>query len=197
MILRSVFVILCGILLFGNSPPVFGLDESWIIEQVSPFTGKWKLSLSNNGVDACNSTLGTALSVKGTKWHAVASNHEAKTYFSSPITKWDSPITKYGDKAAVVLEKTPRKLRDGTVLGHKTSLFLSENIASKGLIKIEVTLAPDIETPKELEPLFCKIYGSGIAKQEGFPLQVSYINEMGKRIRVLETVSITSGSSFF
>jgi hypothetical protein len=91
---------------------------------------------------------------------------------------------------SMLVEKKPRKLKDGTILGHKASQYLTDNLASTGLKKVEFWVTPDVQAPPELKQVFSKIYGVGLSSMAGLPLKVSYIDENGKRTPVFETKSV-------
>ncbi len=141
------------------------------------------------------------LATKAPEWNVVMYNDKTKAYFVSPLAEWkgaqsslkNSAKTRqaYSRATTSLIEKPPHKVRDELILGHKTSLYLTDNLVTTGLKKVEFSITPEIEAPPQLQQVFGKIYGVGLTKLKGLPLKVSYIDENGKRSPVFETRRIS------
>lgn len=149
---------------------------------------------------AVNKKMGCTLVTKAPQWNVVMYNDKTKVYFLSPLSEWKgaslkAASSKNGSKTAsfsktMLVEKKPKKLQDGKILGHKASQYLTDNLASTGLKKVEFWVTPDVQAPPELKTVFSKIYGVGLSSMAGLPLKVSYIDENGKRTPVFDTKEI-------
>lgn len=172
--------------------------KGWCLLQDNPHTGQWNVYLSPAGMAAVNKKMGCTLVTKAPQWNVVMYNDKTKVYFLSPLSEWKGASIKASQgKAgkqqaykAMLVEKKPKKLKDGTILGHKASQYLTDNLASTGLKKVEFWVTPDVQAPPELKQVFSKIYGVGLSSMSGLPLKVSYIDENGKRTPVFETKKI-------
>jgi hypothetical protein len=177
--------------------------KGWVLQQENPHTGVWNVYLSNAGMAAANKKLGCTLVTRAPQWNVVMYNDKTKVYFLSPLSEWKGASIKTsatgkgaGKQAAVyksmLVEKKPKKLKEGKILGHKASQYLTDNLASTGLKKVEFWVTPDVQAPPELKQVFSKIYGVGLSSMSGLPLKVSYIDENGKRTPVFTTEKIES-----
>lgn len=183
---------------FAAGPNVKG----WVLQQDNPHTGMWNVYLSSAGMAAVNKKMGCTLVTKAPQWNVVMYNDKTKVYFLSPLSEWKgatlkNATTKVGKEKqqaykSMLVEKKPKKLKDGKILGHKASQYLTDNLASTGLKKVEFWVTPDVQAPPELKQVFSKIYGVGLSSMSGLPLRVSYIDENGKRTPVFTTTKIDS-----
>lgn len=174
-----------------------GSVKGWELLQDNPHTGEWHVFLSNAGMAAVNKKMGCTLVAKAPDWNIVMYNEKTKVYFLSPLNEWkgaqnslkSSAKTRqaYSRATTSLIEKPPKKLKDEVILGHKTSLYLTDNLVTTGLKKVEFSITPDIQVPVQLQQIFAKIYGVGLTKLKGLPLKVSYIDENGKRSPVFDT----------
>ena len=172
--------------------------KGWCLLQDNPHTGQWNVYLSSAGMAAVNKKMGCTLVTKAPQWNVVMYNDKTKVYFLSPLSEWKGASIKASQGKtgkqqaykAMLVEKKPKKLKDGTILGHKASQYLTDNLASTGLKKVEFWVTPDVQAPPELKQVFSKIYGVGLSSMSGLPLKVSYIDENGKRTPVFETKKI-------
>lgn len=173
--------------------------KGWVLQQDNPHTGMWSVYLSAAGMAAVNKKMGCTLVTKAPQWNVVMYNDKTKVYFLSPLSEWKGASLKAasgknaGKQAAyksMLVEKKPKKLKEGTILGHKASQYLTDNLASTGLKKVEFWVTPDVQAPPELKQVFSKIYGVGLSSMTGLPLKVSYIDENGKRTPVFTTTKI-------
>ena len=180
---------------FAAGPNVKG----WVLQQDNPHTGMWNVYLSSAGMAAVNKKMGCTLVTKAPQWNVVMYNDKTKVYFLSPLSEWKGASLKAasGKNAnkqaaykSMLVEKKPKKLKEGTILGHKASQYLTDNLASTGLKKVEFWVTPDVQAPPELKQVFSKIYGVGLSSMAGLPLKVSYIDENGKRTPVFTTTKI-------
>lgn len=184
----------------GGAAPAGEKIKGWQLVQENPHTGIWRVFLSNAGMAAVNEKMGCTLVTKAPKWNVVMYNAKTKVYFLSPLNEWkgaqsslkQSAKTRqaYSRATTSLIEKPPKKIKDEVILGHKTSLYLTDNLVTTGLKKVEFSITPDIEAPQQLQTVFGKIYGVGLTKLKGLPLKVSYIDENGKRSPVFETRKI-------
>lgn len=171
--------------------------KGWELLQDNPHTGEWHVFLSNFGMAAVNKKMGCTLVAKAPDWNIVMYNDKTKVYFLSPLSEWkgaqsslkSSAKTRqaYSRATSSLIEKPPKKLKDEMILGHKTTLYLTDNLVTTGLKKVEFSITPDIQVPMQLQQIFAKIYGVGLTKLKGLPLKVSYIDENGKRSPVFDT----------
>lgn len=179
--------------------------KGWVLQQENPHTGMWNVYLSSAGMAATNKKIGCTLVTKSPQWNVVMYNDKTKVYFLSPLSDWKGTAMKAGSgggaKAnskqaaaykSMLVEKKPKKLKEGQILGHKATQYLTDNLASTGLKKVEFWVTPDVQAPPELKQVFSKIYGVGLSNMSGLPLKVSYIDENGKRTPVFETQKIES-----
>jgi hypothetical protein len=183
---------------FAAAPSVKG----WVLQQDNPHTGVWNVFLSSAGMAAVNKKMGCTLVTKAPQWNVVMYNDKTKVYFLSPLSEWKGASLKAatgktgakGQQAykSMLVEKKPKKLEEGEILGHKASKYLTDNLASTGLKKVEFWVTPDVQAPPELKQVFSKIYGVGLSSMQGLPLRVSYIDENGKRTPVFTTTKIDS-----
>ena len=173
--------------------------QGWALQQDNPHTGMWHVYLSSAGMAAVNKKMGCTLVTKAPTWNVVMYNDKTKVYFLSPLSEWKGASIKAsasGTKGknqaykTMLVEKKPKKLKEGTILGHKASQYLTDNLASTGLKKVEFWVTPDVQAPPELKQVFSKIYGVGLSSMAGLPLKVSYIDENGKRTPVFTTIKI-------
>lgn len=174
-----------------------GTITGWELIQDNPHTGEWHVYLSNQGMAAMNKKMGCTLVTKAPEWNVVMFNDKTKVYFLSPLSEWKGAQSSlknsaksrqaYSRATTSLIEKPPKKLKDENILGHKTSLYLTDNLVTTGLKKVEFSITPEIEAPDQLRQVFGKIYGVGLTKLKGLPLKVSYIDENGKRSPVFET----------
>lgn len=172
--------------------------KGWCLLQDNPHTGQWNVYLSPAGMAAVNKKMGCTLVTKAPQWNVVMYNDKTKVYFLSPLSEWKGASIKASQGKtgkqqaykAMLVEKKPKKLKEGTILGHKASQYLTDNLASTGLKKVEFWVTPDVQAPPELKQVFSKIYGVGLSSMAGLPLKVSYIDENGKRTPVFETKKI-------
>ncbi len=174
--------------------------KGWVLEQDNPHTGMWNVYLSSAGMAAVNKKMGCTLVTKAPQWNVVMYNDKTKVYFLSPLSEWKGASLKSGAAGksgakqaaykSMIVEKKPKKLKDGDILGHKASQYLTDNLASTGLKKVEFWITPDVQAPNELKQVFSKIYGVGLSSMSGLPLKVSYIDENGKRTPVFTTTKI-------
>lgn len=174
--------------------------SGWVLQQEQPHTGVWKIYLAPAGMAAVNDKMGCTLVTKAPQWNVVMYNDKTKVYFLSPLSEWNGASLKNASVKtgkekqqlykAMLVEKKPKKLKDGTILGHKASQYLTDNLASTGLKKVEFWVTPDVQAPPELKQVFSKIYGVGLSSMQGLPLRVSYIDENGKRTPVFDTKSV-------
>lgn len=179
---------------WASAPAVKG----WALQQDNPHTGMWNVYLSNSGMAAVNKKMGCTLVTKAPQWNVVMYNDKTRVYFLSPLSEWKGASLKSAQTAkgkqqaykAMLVEKKPKKLKEGTILGHKASQYLTDNLASTGLKKVEFWVTPDVQAPPELKQVFSKIYGVGLSSMSGLPLKVSYIDENGKRTPVFTTIKI-------
>ncbi len=186
---------------FFSSASTYAADvRGWVLLQEQPHTGLWNIYLSAAGMAAVNKKMGCTLVTKAPQWNVVMYNDKTKVYFLSPLSEWKGASLKAassGKSAAkqsaykqMLVEKKPKKLQDGKILGHKASQYLTDNLASTGLKKVEFWVTPDVQAPPELKTVFSKIYGVGLSSMAGLPLKVSYIDENGKRTPVFNTLEI-------
>lgn len=174
--------------------------KGWFLLQDNPHTGEWKVYLSEKGIVSMNQRMGCTLVAAAPDWNIVMFNDKTKTYFLSPFTEWkgaqsslkSSAKTRqaYSRATSSLIEKTPKLLKEETILGHHANLYLTDNLVTTGLKKVEFSITPDIQVPIQLQQIFAKIYGFGLTKLHGLPLKVSYIDENGKRSPVFDTRSI-------
>lgn len=170
--------------------------KGWYLTQENPHTGLWKVYLSGGGMAAVNEKMGCTLVTKAPQWNVVMYNDKTKVYFLSTLNDWKGASIKANSSKkstqykSILVEKKPKKLKDGTILGHKATQYLTDNLASTGLKKVEFWMTPDVQAPPELKQIFSKIYGVGLTSMSGLPLKVSYIDENGKRTPVFETQKI-------
>lgn len=195
----------CLLILGAFSVPSAGIAggakiSGWILQQEQPHTGVWKIYLAPAGMAAVNSKMGCTLVTKAPQWNVVMYNDKTRVYFLSPLSEWNGASLKNASVKtgkekqqlykAMLVEKKPKKIKDGLILGHKASLYLTDNLASTGLKKVEFWVTPDVQAPPELKQVFSKIYGVGLSSMAGLPLRVSYIDENGKRTPVFDTTSV-------
>lgn len=177
--------------------------KGWVLQQDNPHTGMWNVFLSSAGMAAVNKKMGCTLVTKAPQWNVVMYNDKTKVYFLSPLSEWKGASLKAASSAkgavssskqaaykSMLVEKKPKKLKEGEILGHKASQYLTDNLASTGLKKVEFWVTPDVQAPNELKQVFSKIYGVGLQSMSGLPLKVSYIDENGKRTPVFTTTKI-------
>lgn len=180
--------------------------KGWVLQQDNPHTGVWSVYLSSAGMAAVNKKIGCTLVTKAPQWNVVMYNDKTKVYFLSPLSEWKGASlkgptsTKAGSNSSMKqsayksmiggMEKKPKKLKEGNILGHTASQYLTDNLASTGLKKVEFWVTPDVQAPPELKQVFSKIYGVGLSSMSGLPLVVSYIDENGKRTPVFTTTKI-------
>ena len=189
--------------LIAPSPSAMGGGakiSGWVLQQEQPHTGVWRIYLAPAGMAAVNDKMGCTLVTKAPQWNVVMYNDKTKVYFLSPLSEWNGASLKNASVKtgkekqqlykAMLVEKKPKKLKDGTILGHKASQYLTDNLASTGLKKVEFWVTPDVQAPPELKQVFSKIYGVGLSSMAGLPLRVSYIDENGKRTPVFDTKSV-------
>ncbi len=183
----------CQADIYAAGPTVKG----WVLEQENPHTGMWNVFLSSAGMAAQNKKMGCTLVTKAPQWNVVMYNDKTRVYFLSPLSEWKGASLKAATTGksktnykSMLVEKKPKKLKDDTILGHKASQYLTDNLASTGLKKVEFWVTPDIQAPPELKQVFSKIYGVGLSQMSGLPLKVSYIDENGKRTPVFQTTKV-------
>lgn len=170
-----------------------------VLQQDNPHTGMWSVYLSKNGMITENRKMACCLVTSAPDWNVVMYNCKTRCYFLSPLSEWKGASLKASSSKnaakqaayrSMLVEKKPKVLREGTILGHPAKQFLTDNLASTGLKKVEFWVTPDVEAPPELKQVFSKIYGVGLSSVEGLPLKVSYIDENGKRTPVFTTTKI-------
>ncbi|MBY0357751.1 MAG: hypothetical protein K2W82_07100 [Candidatus Obscuribacterales bacterium] len=174
--------------------------KGWRLQQENPHTGFWDIYLAPVGLVAVNAKLHCTLVNKAPQWNVIMYNDRTKVYFMSSLAEWGGSALKnesahakqkYGHAQGVLVEKPPKKIKDGKILGYKVSQYLTDNLASSGLKKVEFWITPDIQPPQQLKDMLSKIYGVGMSKMSGLPLKVSYIDENGKRTPVFNTLKVT------
>lgn len=173
---------------------------AWELIQENSHTGHWTVYLSDQGMVAVNRKMGSTLVSSAPAWNVVMYNDKTKVYFLSPLNEWkgaqsslkQSAKTRqaYARATTSLIERPPQKIKDEMILGHNTSLYLTDNLVTTGLKKVEFSITPDIDAPAKLQTVFGKIYGVGLTKLKGLPLKVSYIDENGKRSPVFQTTRI-------
>lgn len=179
-----------------NSGPMV---KSWVLKQEQPHTGLWTVYLSPTGMANVNDKMGCTLVTAAPDWNVVMYNDKTRVYFGSPMSEWNGASLKNASAKtasekqqlyqAMLMEKRPKKLKEGVILGHRAGQYLTDNLASTGLKKVEFWVTDDIQAPAELKQVFSKIYGVGLSTMAGLPLRVSYIDENGKRTPVFDTTS--------
>ncbi|MBX9686856.1 MAG: hypothetical protein K2X27_09155 [Candidatus Obscuribacterales bacterium] len=202
--IRAAFLALsfsaCQLPVLAAGPNIKG----WVLQQDNPHTGQWSVYLSSAGMAAVNKKMGCTLVTKAPQWNVVMYNDKTKVYFLSPLSEWKgasiksatgssksaSAASKQAAYKSMLVEKKPKKLKDDKILGHRASQYLTDNLASTGLKKVEFWVTPDVQAPPELKQVFSKIYGVGLTSMSGLPLKVSYIDENGKRTPVFTTTKI-------
>lgn len=175
--------------------------KGWLLEQDNPHTGTWNVYLSNAGMAAVNKKIGCTLVAKSPQWNVVMYNDLTKVYFMTPLAEWKGTSAKaqglkakqaYSRAQNILTEKPPRRIKDGKILGHRATEYLTDNLVSTGLKKVEYWIAPEIEVPLQLKQIFAKIYGVSVGKMQGLPLEVSYIDENGKKTPLFSTTKIAA-----
>lgn len=171
--------------------------QGWKLIQDNPHTGEWVVYLSANGMAALNRKMGCCMVTASPDWNVVMYNDRTHVYFESPLAEWKGAKSSlksgkqaHAGSAKPLVENPPKKLKEETVLGMKTTLYLTDNLVTTGLKKVEFCITPEIESPEQLRQVFGKIYGIGLTKLKGLPLAVSYIDENGKRSPVFITTKI-------
>lgn len=175
--------------------------KGWRLQQDNPHTGIWEVYLTSGGMAAVNEKLNCTLVTRAPQWNVVMYNNKTKVYFMAPLSEWNGMSIKgqsnnfnqtYGRAQSVLVERPPKKIKDGKILGYKASEYLTDNLASTGLKKVEFWITPEIQAPSQLKHMFSKIYGVGLSKMTGLPLEVSYIDENGKRTPVFTTRKVAA-----
>jgi len=175
-------------------------EEGWLLLQNNPHTGTWSVYISPTGMLCVNTKMGTALVTSVPNWDVCMYNCRTKVYFFTPLSEWKGASLKASGKTpnraasahkSVLVEKTPQFLSQGNILGYSAAQYLTDNLASTGLKKVEFWVTKDILPPPAVRQVLSKVYGVGLTTVEGLPIKVSYLDETGKKTPVFTTVKIT------
>ncbi len=172
--------------------------DGWLMKQYNPHTGQWTVEMCDQGMRADNPLTRISIVSAAPKWDVIMYNDETRTYFASPIEQWSDVAKNLKGKDAtaitVALDNAPTKIAETKVLGFPVSVYVSDNLKTHGVKKIEFKVAETISPPGPLQRVFSKIYGINSSLVKGTPIAVSYVNETGTRTPVFDTLSIKKGN---
>lgn len=172
--------------------------KAWTIELDSFHAGPWTLFMCEEGISLVSRRLNCVVASKSPEWNLVFYNSKTRSYFLSPLNKWKEAISKAVNKSAsaqpvyksLLLEKTPTKMKDGIILGHRASQYQVAALGISGVKKVEFWTSNDLEFPLELRKVVSQLYGAGLLAVKGIPLKASFISNDGTKTPIFSVTKL-------
>ncbi len=164
--------------------------EGWVLQQYTPYGGEHILYVSSQGFKFLHKKMGVASVSKAPDWKLTIYNDKARTYFQTNYDQWRQRSARGQGLASLHQMRKyhhmpPHKVGSETVAGIATTKYCAGAPGQPG--SLTYWLSNNMSVPEQMNLFLSSELG--LPSLPGLPLRVDQVDDRGRRIRALDTLS--------